>query len=126
MKTIKRTIILSVAAMAIAFGGTASADSRMHQQQTAKIVAVSTQDMSQHAQHKPVVVKKVVKKYSSKSRYDRHYFQQHRVIYRVRPGDTLSKIAAKTGVSLHRLVKLNKLYGNKKNRLLVGQVLRLR
>jgi LysM repeat protein len=46
--------------------------------------------------------------------------------YRVRSGDTLTRIAVKTGVSFSKLVRLNRLYGTKKNRINAGQRLRLR
>lgn len=46
--------------------------------------------------------------------------------YRVRSGDTLTQISRKTGVSVSRLVRLNRLYGSKKNHIEVGQRLRLR
>ena len=46
--------------------------------------------------------------------------------YRVRSGDTLYRISVKSGVSLSRLVRLNKLYGSKKNNIQAGQKLRLR
>ena len=46
--------------------------------------------------------------------------------YRVRNGDTLTRIAVKTGVSFSKLVRLNRLYGTKKNRINAGQRLRLR
>ena len=46
--------------------------------------------------------------------------------YRVRSGDTLTKISKKTRISVSRLVRLNRLYGSKKNHIEVGQRLRLR
>lgn len=46
--------------------------------------------------------------------------------YRVRRGDTLFRISVRSGVSLKRLSRLNKLYGKKKNHIEVGQKLRLR
>lgn len=46
--------------------------------------------------------------------------------YRVKSGDTLTRIAVKTGVSFSKLVRLNRLYGSKKNRINAGQRLRLR
>jgi LysM repeat protein len=46
--------------------------------------------------------------------------------YRVRSGDTLTKIAAKFQVSVDRLARLNNLRGSKKNHIEVGQRLRLR
>ena len=46
--------------------------------------------------------------------------------YRVKRGDTLTRIAAKNGVRFSTIVRLNRLYGSKKNRINVGQRLRLR
>jgi len=46
--------------------------------------------------------------------------------YRVRRGDTLNKIARKTGVSVSRLTRLNRLHGARKNHIEVGQRLRIR
>jgi len=46
--------------------------------------------------------------------------------YKVRSGDTLSRIAAKTGINLHQLIRLNGLTGNKKNHIKVGQSLALK
>ena len=46
--------------------------------------------------------------------------------YRVRSGDTLTKIAAKFQVSVDRLARLNNLRGSKKNHIEIGQRLRLR
>lgn len=45
--------------------------------------------------------------------------------YRVRSGDTLSTIAARTHVSVNQLIKINKLWGNKANQLWVGMTIRL-
>ncbi|PWQ97561.1 LysM peptidoglycan-binding domain-containing protein [Leucothrix arctica] len=45
--------------------------------------------------------------------------------YRVRPGDTLSRIAARNHVSVQKLVKLNQLWGKKANNLRVGMFIRL-
>ncbi|RVU81714.1 LysM domain-containing protein [Leucothrix sargassi] len=55
------------------------------------------------------------KKSSSKPRY-----------YRVRSGDTLTRISVKTGVRFSKLVRLNRLHGSKKDRINAGQRLRLR
>lgn len=46
--------------------------------------------------------------------------------YRVKSGDTLTRISVKTGVSFSKLVRLNRLYGTKKNRINAGQRIRLR
>ena len=46
--------------------------------------------------------------------------------YRVRKGDTLYRISVKSGVSLNRLIRLNKLHGSKKHRIQAGQKIRLR
>ena len=65
------------------------------------------------APKKVVVVKQAPKKsYKAKT-------------YRVRSGDTLSKIAARNRVSVNQLIKLNKLWGNKANQLRVGMSIRL-
>ena len=45
--------------------------------------------------------------------------------YRVRPGDTLNRIAARNHVSLQKLIKLNNLWGKRANNLRVGMVIRL-
>ena len=123
MQALKTILITTFAALTFSAGSTAFAGSYEEayqvQPQAQIMVVDSTGEVQhkhrsngQHAQHRPV--------------WDKAYFKKHRVIYRVRPGDSLNKIAYKTGVSVQRLVKLNKLYGNKKNRLLVGQVLHLR
>jgi len=46
--------------------------------------------------------------------------------YRVRRGDTLYRISVKSGVSMSRLVRLNKLQGSKKHNIQAGQRIRLR
>jgi LysM repeat protein len=46
--------------------------------------------------------------------------------YRVKTGDTLSQISAKTGVSVARLTSLNPAIANSPNSLQAGQRLRLR
>ena len=46
--------------------------------------------------------------------------------YRVKTGDTLSQISAKTGVSVARLTSLNPALANSPNSLQTGQRLRLR
>lgn len=46
--------------------------------------------------------------------------------YTVRKGDTLTNIAKKKGVRFTTLVRLNRLYGSKKNSINAGQRLRLR
>lgn len=79
------------------------------------------------------VSKKTKKKSISQHRADRKKRAAKRKLrksrsrtYRVRRGDTLTKISRKTGVSFGRLVRLNRLYGSKKNHIEVGQRLRLR
>jgi len=46
--------------------------------------------------------------------------------YRVKRGDTLTRISIKTGIRFSKLVRLNRLYGSKKNRIDAGQRLRIR
>jgi len=45
--------------------------------------------------------------------------------YRVRPGDTLHRIAARNHISLQKLIKLNNLWGHRANNLHIGMVIRL-
>ncbi len=118
MKNIKHAIILALSIATLGAGGAAVADGKSHTQQqgNAQIISVSSQDLSSHY-------------VTTNARPDRtyhrsNYYKTHST-YRVRPGDTLSRIAVKTGVSVHKLVRLNKLYGARKNHLEVGQKLRL-
>jgi len=46
-------------------------------------------------------------------------------VYRVRPGDTLSRIAARKNISLQKLIRINRLWGDKANKLSIGMVIRL-
>jgi len=46
--------------------------------------------------------------------------------YRVKKGDTLYRISVRSGTSLNRLIRLNKLHGSKKHKIQAGQRLRLR
>ena len=89
---------------------------------------------------KPEIKKAVVKQVKKKSqkrakRAERKQrntrAQQARMLkrskfYRIRRGDTLYRISVKSGISLNRLVRLNKLYGKKKHNIQAGQTIRLR
>jgi len=46
--------------------------------------------------------------------------------YRVKKGDTLYRISVRSGSSLSRLIRLNKLHGSKKHKIQAGQRIRLR
>lgn len=65
-----------------------------------------------------------------KNRYKRHndfkaITVPKRLVYSVRPGDTLISISLKTGVNIHRLARLNRLNHGRVNYLQIGQLLRL-
>lgn len=74
------------------------------------------------------------KRYQKQMRYGNSYkrnkgFKQKRVkkqrVYSVRPGDTLIQISYKTGVSIQKLARLNRIKHRNLNYLQVGQLLRL-
>ena len=106
--------------------------------------AVKESVAQQVTEEKPIVKKEeVVKKVENKAnkraaravrqtratratRAQRNKSLRRASFYRVRSGDTLYRISVKSGVSLSRLVRLNKLYGSKKNNIQAGQKLRLR
>ncbi|PID44770.1 MAG: hypothetical protein CSB48_00695 [Proteobacteria bacterium] len=76
---------------------------------------------------KPTPVRKKRAKRKVRAKHvERKKRVQRAKTYRVRSGDTLTKISRKTGVSLSRLVRLNGLRGSKKHHIEVGQRLRLR
>ena len=70
-------------------------------------------------------------RYQQRVRFDnrnKRYNQKRvskQIAYSVRPGDTLIQISYKTGVSVQRLARLNRINNRNLNRLVVGQVLRL-
>ena len=107
---------------------------------TAGLAANALAAPNQHGQkndkkatQKVVVIKQAPKKVTVKKapqRVVKKVVQQapKRVVsksYKVRPGDTLSKIAARNRTSVNNLIKINKLWGNKANNLKVGMVIRL-
>ncbi len=70
-------------------------------------------------------------RYQKRASYDNRYkhYNQKKVnkqrVYSVRPGDTLIQVSYKTGVSIHRLARLNRIKNRDLNHLRVGQILRL-
>ena len=72
-----------------------------------------------------VVKRNVVKKAAPKKVTKRVVKKAPAKVYRVRPGDTLYRIAARNHVSVDKLIKTNGLWGKKASNLKVGMVLRL-
>lgn len=66
--------------------------------------------------------------YKNGNKHNKRYNQKRvskQIAYSVRPGDTLIQISYKTGVSVQRLARLNRIKNRNLNYLHVGQVLRL-
>lgn len=141
MKSIKKVIITLFSAAALSGMGSVMADNSVSVSSDG-FLELSVQEAPAQASQKPNV------KSASQLRAERKKSAQRRATaerkkksaaakraaakraksktYRVRRGDTLTQISRKTGVSLSRLVRLNRLYGSKKNHIEVGQRLRLR
>ena len=68
-------------------------------------------------------------RYKRNKRYNQKSYKQNRMqkqsVYSVRPGDTLIQISYKTGLSVQRLARLNRIKHRNLNYLQVGQILRL-
>ena len=141
MKSIKKVIITLFSAAALSGMGSVMADNSVSMSSDG-FLELSVQEAPAQVSQKPKV------KSASQLRAERKKSAQRRATaerkkksaaakraaakraksktYRVRRGDTLTQISRKTGVSLSRLVRLNRLYGSKKNHIEVGQRLRLR
>jgi len=65
--------------------------------------------------------------YQSRNKHKRYNQKRvsKQIAYSVRSGDTLIQISYKTGVSVQRLARLNRIKNRNLNHLVVGQVLRL-
>lgn len=57
--------------------------------------------------------------------HKRYYKSPRRVVYSIRAGDTLIRISLKTGISVKKLARLNRLNHGRANTLQIGQLLRL-
>ena len=75
---------------------------------------------------KKVAQKRVVQKKVAQKQVTKRVVKKQRAKnYRVRSGDTLSRIAARNGTSVKQLIKLNGLWGKKANNLRVGMKIRV-
>jgi len=150
MKTINTAIVTALLAMGIAGNATASprqSDTivlkqmsyqgghkaakkvttykRGQQKRVVKRIAKkrSYKESSNRLSRKQTYTKtKRLKRFVNKRANNKHLSKR---TYRVRSGDTLTRIAARNHVSLQKLIKINKLWGNKANNLHIGMIIRL-
>lgn len=131
MKTVN-TVVVS-ALLAVGLAGNAMAAPNHSNDRHVKKVYVN-KAASKHAPKRvvtkraapvKVVKRQIVKKAAPKRVVKRVVKKAPPRVYRVRPGDTLYRIAARNHVSVSKLIKINGLWGNKANNLRVGMVLRL-
>ena len=127
MKILNAAIVTTVLALGLA-GNSMAAPSHADKLKMQKAAQIKNQKVKQPAKKIIVqkkaqkqVVKRVVKVVTKKAPIKKVVKRS----YRVRAGDTLSRIAARNHVSVQKLVKLNQLWGNKANNLRVGMVIRL-
>lgn len=129
MKSIKKVAIIAVTALTLTGTGAAFADNSS-QVSADGFLELTVQEVPVAAQSQQVKPKSVSQNQSDRKQRAKQVKRTKKVsrpkTYRVRKGDTLYKISRKTGVSVSRLAKLNRLYGSKKNHIEVGQRLRIR
>ena len=147
MKSIKKVVITLFSVVALSGVGSVMADNAANVSSDG-FLELTVQEVPAAAKQTTKVTKKASIKSASQNSAERKKRAQRRAAaerkkrasakraaakrahrsktYRVRSGDTLTKISKKTRVSVSRLVRLNRLYGSKKNHIEVGQRLRLR
>lgn len=118
MNTLNTAIVTALLAMGLAGNAMAAPNNHAPERdnQIVKKVVIKKNAPKQIIVKKAAAKKVVVVKQAPKAKAR---------TYRVRSGDTLSKIAARTHVSVNQLIKINKLWGNKANQLRVGMTIRL-
>lgn len=124
---IVNTVVVS-ALLAIGLAGNAAAAPSEHHSKRGAIKLYKVQKVSNHAAKKITIkkaVKQAVKRSVHKAVVKRVAKKSYSKVYRVRPGDTLYRIAARNHTSVGKLVKLNQLWGKKASNLRVGMVIRL-
>ncbi len=132
MKTINTAIITAI--LALGFAGTSVAapshsdrnNLKLHLQQKQKVMKHAGKRVVVQKQTKRAPAKRVVKRVVKQAIFKKVKQQSKYRTYRVQPGDTLARIAKRNRVSLNQLIKINKLWGNRANRLHVGMIIRLR
>ena len=132
MKAVNTVVISALLAVGLAGNAMAAPNHHSNDKGAKKVFVNKT--ASKHA-NKRVVTKKaaparvvkrtVVKKAAPKKVSKRVVKKAPAKVYRVRPGDTLYRIAARNHVSVDKLIKINGLWGKKASNLKVGMVLRL-
>ena len=123
MKTVNTVIVGALLAIGLAGNAAAAPGHHGHGHGAKKIVVVKAAPkraakkvIFKKVAQKKIIQKKVLKRIAKKLRAK---------TYRVRSGDTLSRIAARNYTSVRQLIKLNGLWGNKANHLRIGMKIRL-
>ncbi|PID48640.1 MAG: hypothetical protein CR991_10790 [Proteobacteria bacterium] len=87
------------------------------------IISLSSESHTNPVVNNPVRIERIERA----DRNNRHHRSGHQARFiRVKAGDTLSKIAQHYKIPLKRLQRLNNLYGERANRIYVGQRIRIR
>ena len=130
MKSLKPIILTVITAVTLSTGSMAMAETASTVSGDGflelKVVEVSTSQATKQAVKQAPKASVRAKRATRTERQKRTTRKTYASSYRVRSGDTLTKIAAKFQVSVDRLARLNNLRGAKKNHIEVGQRLRLR
>lgn len=138
MKNVKLTLVTALSVLALTFSGVASADNNSHHKQQNEVTYTKkvNKNVSKNNTKKVVVTKNVKstnKKVVVKRTPTKKVIVTKTVVkqptktkqrfYTVRSGDNLSRISARTGVSVKKLAKLNQL--KHLNNIRIGQTLRI-
>jgi len=135
MKNVKLTLVTAFSVLALTFAGVASADNNSHHKKQNEVTYTKkvNKNVSKHNTKTVVVTKKVksnkkvvVKRTPNKrvvvtKKVVKHPTKAKQQYYTVRPGDNLSRISARTGISVKKLAKWNKL--KHVNNIRIGQML---
>jgi len=136
MKNVKLTLVTALSVLALTFAGVASADNNRHHKKQNEVTYTKkvNKNVSKHNKKTVVVTKKVkstnkkvvvkrtpTKKVVVTKKVVKHPTRTKQQFYTVRPGDNLSRISARTGVSVKKLAKWNKL--KHVNNIRIGQIL---
>ena len=135
MKTVSTVIVSALLAIGLAGNAMAAPGHQSHDKDHKVVKKVFVNKAAPRQANKRVVTKKAaparvvkrapVKRVAAKRVVKRVVKKAPARVYRVRPGDTLYRIAARNRVSVNKLIKINGLWGKKANNLRVGMVLRL-
>jgi len=120
----------------VSFNKKVSKQKASKSQQNIKKVFAKNMAAKQGASKKVVVTKTIVKKPVKTQVVSKKYFNKKVVnktikkvakprAYTVRPGDTLYRISLRTGVSVNKIAKLNRITNWNINNIRIGQILRI-